>query len=121
MRAYWWNDVPNMGDALTPYLLAYFSNLDITWSPLPEAEIVVTGSVLHHISADWAGRVLGTGLVSSRFGVRLRDASVLALRGPLTAARVKGEYALGDPGLLADEMVPLEEKRYDLGVVPHWS
>lgn len=28
---------------------------------------------------------------------------------------------MGDPGLLASELVAVEPNRYDLGVVPHWS
>lgn len=121
MRAYWWDDVPNFGDALCPYLLDYFSDIKASWAPIRSADIVVTGSVLHHIPAAWPGVVLGTGLLHEGLCVKLRDAHVLAVRGPLTAKHVPGQYAIGDPGLLADEIIPYPAKRYDLGVVPHWS
>jgi pyruvyltransferase len=121
VRAYWWNDIPNFGDALTPYLLQYYANTSAEWSPLVSAHLVGTGSILHHIPADWPGTILGSGLLAARFKVKARDARVLALRGPLTAARVPGDYAIGDPGLLADEMIPLPERKFDLGLVPHWS
>jgi pyruvyltransferase len=39
----------------------------------------------------------------------------------LTARGIKGNFALGDPGLLADELVIVNEKKYNLGLVPHWS
>jgi hypothetical protein len=45
----------------------------------------------------------------------------LALRGPLSAKNVPGTFALGDPGLLADELVQIETKMYDLCIIPHWS
>ena len=39
----------------------------------------------------------------------------------MSAKDVKGNFAIGDPGLLADELVPLQEKEHDLGVIPHWT
>ncbi len=49
--------------------------------------------------------------------------TILALRGPLTARQCPpGDYAIGDPGLLASELVgPWPERTIDLGVVPHWA
>jgi hypothetical protein len=34
---------------------------------------------------------------------------------------VRGNYAIGDPGLLADELIKPQEKKYNLGIVPHWT
>src|SRR5208282_4363338 len=48
-------------------------------------------------------------------------AKILALRGPLSARGVAGSFALGDPGLLANELVGPQEKKWDLGIVPHWQ
>lgn len=45
----------------------------------------------------------------------------MAIRGPLSARGLKGNFALGDPGLLASILVPSQAIRYDLGVIPHWS
>jgi pyruvyltransferase len=39
----------------------------------------------------------------------------------LSARGISGEYALGDPGLLANELVGPQEKQWDLGIVPHWT
>jgi pyruvyltransferase len=126
VKAYWWKGDPdervsNFGDMMTPLLLRYFSGVKARWAPLAQADIVVTGSLLHHIPARWQGTVAGVGLLRDDLPVHLRDATVLALRGPLSAAHVPGDYALGDPGLLADEFIPYPEKRYDLGVLPHWT
>jgi hypothetical protein len=52
--------------------------------------------------------------------VDLPRAKILALRGPLTAQGVPGDYILGDAALLANELVSVD-KRYQLGIVPHWS
>jgi pyruvyltransferase len=44
------------------------------------------------------------------------------VRGPLSARAVNAkDFALGDPGILADELVGLQDKNYDLGVLPHWQ
>lgn len=46
---------------------------------------------------------------------------MLAVRGPFSARGLKGDFILADAGLLADELVPLPEKEYDLGIVAHWT
>lgn len=53
--------------------------------------------------------------------VRLKDATVYALRGPLSARGVRGDFALGDPGILASHLIPSQSKHYRLGIVPHLS
>jgi hypothetical protein len=50
------------------------------------------------------------------------SAKILGIRGPLSARGIPGTYALGDPGLLADELVgSYQEKVWDLGIIPHFS
>ena len=121
MRTYWWKDVPNWGDRLGPLLLEYYCGMQSVWSPVESADIVVTGSVLEHIPAWWPGHILGAGMIGDGHPVTLDSARVHAIRGPLSARQVPGDYALGDPGLLADEMVSIDTKDIDLGIVPHWS
>jgi pyruvyltransferase len=72
---------------------------------------------------QWEGMVIGSGKLRDTSKVDLSKATVLALRGPLTAASVNARkgFVLGDPGLLADELVPEVEKIHQLGIVPHWS
>jgi pyruvyltransferase len=88
-----------------------------------EASLVCVGSILDVLPPNWPGLVIGSGKLRETSKVDLTKATVLALRGPLTASsvRARGSFALGDPGLLADELVPDVEKAHALGIVPHWS
>lgn len=126
VKTYCWRAQANFGDALGVHVLRKFSDADPVLSPPHTAEAIVTGSILHHMPQDWHGFVLGTGSLypDSEFP---RQATYMALRGPLTAKLVYGsdEYpsdiALGDPGLLANELVTPGHRTWDLGIVPHWS
>lgn len=120
---FWWRGRPNFGDLLTPLLLARFSDLKPVWAPVNEASFVCVGSILDLLPPGWTGTVIGSGKLRPESQVDLSSARVLALRGPLTAESVtgvRGDYVLGDVGLLADELVSVE-KKHNLGLVPHWS
>jgi hypothetical protein len=118
---FYWTLVNNWGDRLSPLLLHRFAHIETVWSPADTAEIVCVGSILGNlIKSSYTGVILGSGKLFEE-GVVPPAAHVLALRGPLTAEGVAGNFALGDPGLLADELVAVDEKLHDLGIVPHWS
>lgn len=120
---FWWIGRPNFGDLLTPLLVAHFSDVTAMWAPAADADFVAVGSVLEHLPKQWAGIVAGSGKLHERSTVDLSAAHVLALRGPLSYRGVTGLKSLpvlGDPGLLANELVAVD-KEYDLGLVPHWS
>lgn len=119
-RAYYWIKRPNFGDLLTPLILAKFSRIESVWARPADAQIVVTGSIIEHLPPDWGGIVAGAGRLHPEPRA-LPNAQVLAVRGPLSAKGFTGWPAIGDPALLADELVPKTEKRYHLGLVPHWS
>jgi pyruvyltransferase len=119
--AYFWRDIPNYGDRLVPLLLARFANLDCPWASVDDADIVSVGSVLEHISDGWTGIVAGSGRLREGSNLALGSATVLGVRGPLSAKGVPGNPVIGDPGLLADELVRIETRDIDLGVIPHWS
>jgi hypothetical protein len=127
VKAYWWKDVPNFGDLLTPLLLKRFADIETEWAGISKASVVSVGSILEHIPPYWDGYIVGTGrlLETSRLHLHTKTATILALRGPLSARGIPGSYALGDPGILANELIgPQEnpqEKQWDLGIVPHWS
>jgi pyruvyltransferase len=120
VTAYWWCGRPNAGDLLTPLLLKHFSNLTAAWAPFKRAELVCVGSILEHVPNGWHGKIVGAGKLHEQSKVPV-DAEILALRGPLTARGLRGDFALGDPGLLASELVRVTTKKHRLGVVPHWS
>ncbi len=121
ITSYWWRKIPNFGDALAPLLLDRFADADLEWAPVADASIVSIGSVLEHLPPRWAGYVCGSGKLKEDSHIDLSHATILALRGPLSARGIKGNYALGDPGLLADELVGPQEKQWDLGIIPHWK
>jgi pyruvyltransferase len=122
-KAYWWNTKPNFGDELAPFLLTRFADLDVEWDTVSRSCIVSVGSILEHIPPLWDGYVLGSGKLyeDSRLYLYGEGTNVLALRGPLSKKSYAGDCAIGDPGLLANELVAPQARTIDLGIIPHWS
>lgn len=122
MKIYYWKGKPNFGDALAPLLVEHFCGLPTEWAEPKHAELIVSGSILEHMPHDWSGVVAGVGKMHETTDPSLYRAKILALRGPLTASsELSYDYVIGDPGLLADELVEAQDKIYDLGIVPHWT
>ncbi len=123
VKAYWWREVQNFGDAMAPLLLKHFAHLNTEWDTISHSSVASIGSILEHIPPLWDGYVLGSGKLFeySRLHLHTRTAQVLLVRGPLSARGIPGNFALGDPGLLANELVGPQEKKWDLGIVPHWQ
>lgn len=126
-KAYWWKEVPNFGDALNPLLLERFADLKVEWGTISHSQIVSVGSVLEHVPPLWDGVIVGAGRLVENSILHLHGyrsgitAKILSLRGPLTARAFPKVELLGDPGILADELVGPQEKQWDLGIVPHFS
>lgn len=121
MNLYYWKGKKNFGDLLSGLLLERFCGLKSQWAEPGEADLVMCGSVLEHLPNDYAGMIAGAGKLHEKTKIDLPYAKILALRGPLSAKGISGNFVLGDPGLLADELVKIENKEYSLGIVPHWS
>lgn len=123
MNVYYWKVKKNFGDLLTPLLIKKFSRLPSQWTEPEDAELVVAGSILEHLPRGWKGVIAGAGKLHehSQIHSSLSQAKILCLRGPLTAKYVRGNFVIGDPGLLADELVENQDKLYNLGLVPHWT
>lgn len=123
IKAYWWNGRPNFGDAMAPLLIERFTDLSPQWERVGKADVVSVGSVLEHLPPLYDGFILGSGRLYPASKVNLYGGTqtVLALRGPLTAKAWPKDVAIGDPGLLANELVPPMSRTIDLGIVPHWS
>src|SRR5271170_3681750 len=127
VKAYWWNEVPNFGDRLAPLLLEHFGDVKVEWGTISHSKIASIGSILEHIPPLWDGVILGSGRLHEGSRLHLQQlksgvtAKILAVRGPLTARGIPGNFAIGDPGILADELVGLQEKQWDLGILPHFS
>ena len=126
VKAYYWRGVSNFGDALAPLLLDRFADLHVEWDTISHSRIASVGSIIEHIPPLWDGVILGSGrlIENSRIYLQSKGSptpTILALRGPLTARGIPGNFALGDPGILADELVGQQDKLWDLGIVPHFS
>jgi hypothetical protein len=77
------------------------------------------GSLLEFFTSDYDGAIWGTGLRTD-VEQRMPSASVLAVRGPLTAERIgAGDAAFGDPGLLVARHVRRLPRRTSIVAVPH--
>lgn len=124
MKVYYWKGKKNFGDLLTPLLVERFCHLSTEWVEAKDAELVVVGSIIEHLSTYWHGTVVGSGFLKEDSYNLSGVANVLALRGPLSRKKIfthKRDIVLADPGLLADELVPNQDKIWDLGIVAHWS
>lgn len=121
MKVYYWNKKKNFGDLLTSLLIKKFTHLDSEWREAEDSELVMVGSILEHIPKDYKGIIAGCGKLHEKTKIDFPNAKILAVRGPLTAQGLKGNIVLGDPGLLADELVKDQDKQYDLGIVAHWT
>lgn len=122
IATYYWRGRPNFGDLLTPLLLKRFTGFESYWTEPKDAELVMVGSLLEHLPPDWSGIIAGSGKLHESTKLSFPNATILSLRGPLTAEGLKGKFVFGDPALLADELIPLyEDKKYHLGLVPHWT
>lgn len=98
--AFWWDGHPNFGDDLTPLLLPRYGLVPHYREPRA-AGLVGVGSLLEFLTPEFSGAIWGSGLMHDDAHL-LPAASVLAVRGPLTAERIgmRSDPAFGDPGLL---------------------
>src|SRR5665213_1413534 len=128
---YWWRGdvrtgpVANFGDLLGPLLLSHFSDIEVTWAPPEEADIICSGSLLDVMPrADYHLIVIGAGQLHESTNTDLRYANVLGLRGQLTRDRVAlaghaKAPVLGDVGLLCSELANVTPNRHPIGCIPH--
>lgn len=121
MKIFYWRERKNFGDLLTKLLIKKFTGLNSTWAKPEHAELVMVGSLIHHLPKDFHGVIAGSGKLFERTKMDFPNANILGVRGPLTAKDVKKHVIWGDPGLLADELVGYQDKTTDIGIVPHWS
>lgn len=136
----------NFGDALSPLLVARLSGMFARRTHPAYAELSATGSILYPGNL-WGKKTLkirirellasrltiwGSGfamaLDGKATGERIRSTRIVAVRGLLTKQILAdGGYAaenavLGDPGLLYPMLLDaVPEKRYELGIVPHYA
>lgn len=105
VSVFWARDA-NFGDALNEEILPAYG-IPVSHTVAAQAQVIGVGSVLDLVPADFPGVILGTGFMWEDTTVEFPQATVLAVRGRLTAERCSladGHALLGDPGLLAGRL-----------------
>ncbi|MEE2001522.1 polysaccharide pyruvyl transferase family protein [Alkalimonas sp. MEB108] len=122
----YWINTENFGDLLSPWLYEKMTGLPVEYSPGDCPSYIGIGSILKRTtdhSIAWGTGSFGT---EPRKQVAAK-ATYLAVRGPLTRARIKNAgvecpAVYGDPALLTPMYYwPEVEKKYELGIVLRWS
>ncbi len=120
IRSYWYRDIKNFGDLLTPALLRHFGFTPVHAYP-ENAKLIGVGSILEHVDESFSGVVLGSGFIFEKSRLELPKAYVLSVRGALTRQRLGPRHQralLGDPGILAPLLIGKRPPvRYDIGIV----
>lgn len=129
MKAYWykrpdWTDkVANVGDMLTPIVLANLLRKEIEWTDKP-GKLLACGSLVE-LMQD--GDVIwGSGLIQPMPLPKRTGVKILAVRGQMTRRFLLNNgydcpEVYGDPGMLLPRIYKPEiKKEYEVGVVPHY-
>lgn len=137
LNLFWWDDRPNFGDAVGPWLVKTITGLQPVngrGTSLDEPPLATVGSIIGMLTHD-RSTVWGSGLMG-RLGTdvtnrlkKLQDITVLAVRGRLTRNELieKLEWNVpeiyGDPALLLPRYLPKADGMPSAGktvVVPHY-
>jgi len=131
LHLYWWRAQPNFGDAINQKIVAWATGRRVKWGRLDTVDMLAIGSVLGFGATIRRLRrpmedhplIWGSGLLTdpgeTLDGIRVGP-RCLAVRGPLTAARLAGfDGVQGDAGLLCPRILPFEGVRTGIAYVPH--
>ncbi len=122
MKAYWFNNVKNVGDMLSPVTIKGVTGVTPEWSDVtPEItpRVVGLGSIMNAVRPG--DMVWGTGCMTERY-YDMTGMHVLAVRGPLTAKCLGVDVPFGDPALLMPRFYKPSTylPRHEVGIVPHY-
>ena len=127
LKVYWWNGIHNFGDALNPAFIYMLTGKKISWiNPrlYKRKNYIVMGSIL--VSANKYSIVWGAGFLFPDSKCSEKPFKVCAVRGPLTRQKllengIDCPEVYGDPALLLPLLyTPKIEKKYKLGIIPHF-
>lgn len=116
----WWPKSPkpgNFGDILSPLILKKLGYTINEARREESGKFMCIGSTAKFIQPN--DTVWGTGIMRDSDPIE-KNARYLAVRGPLTGAKV-GCDVYGDPGLLCSHFWPMDVKKVkSLGFIPHY-
>lgn len=124
MKVFHYNYNTNAGDVITPRLLTFFKPQikfeTAQWNT--KGKLTAVGSILECLENDDV--VWGSGFIKRGSSKDATNVKILATRGPLSKDRLLNNSTpcvYGDPGLLVSLMFnPSTEKKYGLGIIPHF-
>jgi pyruvyltransferase len=121
-----WCEGRNWGDALSPVIVNLLSGKQVVHREgLHHDRYLVLGSILG--GANSRSEVWGSGFIRAGERVVEKPRAVHAVRGPLTrdmlvSQAVECPDVFGDPALLLPRFFrPDVEKRFEIGIVPHYA
>ena len=126
----------NMGDMLNIHICEKLFNMKVRDSSTNLCECVFIGSIMDDFLGKknsflkyvYPVKIWGTGFIrEAENDLFFRRMEIFAVRGRKTLERLKESNkviihsdVLGDPGLLSSELISSTQKKYDLGIVPHY-
>lgn len=145
IKLIYWADQPNFGDYLSPYIIGKLSGASIMhkiasipWANLLKIIIGHPGEIkdLPNYVLPWEHNFIGAGSVISYGNSKseiwgsgfmnnsddFHGGKIHAIRGKLSAKKIGTTCEVyGDPALLLPVLyTPKVEKKYDIGIIPHW-
>ena len=122
MNVFWMHGRPNFGDMLTPEILKHFNIPHTMTTKIDKADAMCVGSIIQRVRDNMI--VLGSGMMFSTHKIN-PNADYRFVRGPYTRQKILDAggtcpEVYGDPGLLLPEFCEESDKKYDVGIVPHY-
>lgn len=122
-----WAVGTNFGDAINPILINKITKKKVLWvnpKHYKNDYLMCIGSRIRKATSN--ALIWGTGYISHESKFRSKPKKVYAVRGPLTREKLLSQdvdcpEVYGDPALLLPRIYnPKIQKRYKLGVIPHY-
>lgn len=125
IRVHWGRGLHNFGDCLQPCILRHYGLTPVYATSQKNSDIILEGSIMQTIPADYKGIILGTGNCHETPLYHFPYARISGVRGALTMRNIawdgNPEIILGDPGLLMPLVYPCKKApQYDIGIIPHF-
>lgn len=110
-------DMPNFGDVLSRGVVEFMSGRQAIWAGPADADLCAIGSLFGLVQKRLAQKprpaerrkliVWGAGCMKPEPRDILRDLSIIAVRGPITATLLglNANIPMGDPGLFASDLL----------------